>query len=220
MANKICDICELSIDRKGQQIMNFSKKREHDLSAKELKDLRGELVIILPFFLFSLFIFLGSFQHKFEVKAVPLLVGAITTLLTGMRLFHIIFPRSKIGQFKGASLTREFDNLQEEIEEETRKVRYQKEPTPTKEITFRDEKKAFIALVGSFVAFLLFGYMVGMFFIIVGISYYYGQKKKGQIFISLFAMYFVCYLIIYKALEAPMDYGLLLEPILKLLHLI
>ncbi len=197
-------------------MMNSSEKRKRDLSAKEIKDLRRELVVILPFFLFSLYIFLASLPHKFEVKAVPMIIGAITTLLTGMRLFHIIFPRSKIGQFKGASLSREFDGLKEEIEEETLKGKEE----PAKEITFRDERKAFIGLIGSFAAFLLFGYMVGMFFVIVGISYYYGHKKKGQVFISLLAMYVICYLIIYKALEAPIDYGLVLEPILKLLHLI
>ncbi len=216
MFKQICNVGDLRIDRKGQQMMNSSKKREHDLSAKELKDLRRELVIILPFFLFSLYIFLASFPHKFEVKAVPLVIGAITTLLTGMRLFHIIFPRSKIGQFKGASLSREFDNLKEEIEEETLKGKEE----PRREITFCDERKAFIALIGSFAAFLLFGYMVGIFFVIVGISYFYGHKKKGQVAISLLAIYFICYLIIYKVLEAPMSYGLVLEPILNLLHLI
>jgi hypothetical protein len=199
-------------------VNNTSKTKRSELSAKELKDLREELWIILPFFIFALYIFLGSFKYKFEARTVPMLIGAVTTLLSGMRLFHIIFPKSKIGQFKEAGLAGEFDTIKDKIEEETLKGKY--EEAPTKEITFRDERKAFFALIGSFVAFLLFGYLVAIFFVIVGTSYYYGYKEKVKIFISLVSMYVICYLVLYKLLGAPEDFGILLEPILKSLNLI
>jgi hypothetical protein len=83
-----------------------------------------------------------------------------------------------------------------------------------------DEKKAFYALIGCFIASLLFGYMFAMVFVIAGTSYYYGYKNKLHLLISLVSMYVIVYVVLYRVLEAPMDYGLLLEPILKSLHLI
>ena len=195
-----------------------SKAERPELSAKELKDLREELWIILPFFIFAVYIFFGSFRYKFEARTVPMLIGFVTMILSGMRLFHIIFPKSKIGQFKEAGLAGEFDTIKDKIEEETLKGKY--EEAPAKEITFRDERRAFLALIGCFVAFLLFGYLVAMFFVIVGTSYYYGYKEKVKIFISLVSMYLLCYLVLYKLLGAPADFGVLLEPILKSLDLI
>lgn len=195
-----------------------SEKEKPELSKKELKKLRGELWIVLPFFIFALYIFLGSFRYKLEARTVPMFIGFLTIILSGMRLFHIIFPKSKIGQFKEAGLAGEFDSIKEEIEEETLKGKY--EEAPAKEITFREEKKAFYALIGSFVAFLLFGYLVATFFVIVGTSYYYGYKEKVKILISLVSMYLLCYLVLYKLLGAPADFGVLLEPILNSLKLI
>ncbi len=193
-------------------------EKRQDLSPKELKKLREELWIILPFFIVSVYFFLGSFHYKVQARTVPLLIGAGTALLSGMRLFHILFPKSKIGQFREAGLAGEFDNLKEGIEEETLKGKY--EEAPAKQISFRDERKAFFALIGSFFAFLLFGYMVGLFFVIIGTSYYYGYKKPLPIFVSLASMFFIVYVILYKILDAPMDYGILLDPILKSLNLI
>jgi hypothetical protein len=195
-----------------------SKAERPELSAKELKDLREELWIILPFFIFTIYIFFGSFRYKFEARTVPMLIGFVTMILSGMRLFHIIFPKSKIGLFKEAGLAGEFDSIKDEIAEEALKGKY--EEAPAKEITFRDERRAFLALIGCFVAFLLFGYLVAMFFVIVGTSYYYGYKEKVKIFISLVSMYLLCYLVLYKLLGAPADFGVLLEPILKSLDLI
>ncbi len=197
---------------------NTSNVKKPELSPKEISDLRQELWVILPFFIFAIYIFLGSFRYKFEARTVPMFIGAATALLTGIRLFHIIFPRSKIGQFKEAGLGREFDNLKDEIEEETLKGKYEEEPA--KEITFREERKAFIALIGCFVAFLLFGYLVAIFFIIAGISYFYGYRRKAHIIISLVSMYVICYLVLYLLLGAPADLGLVLKPILKSLHII
>ncbi|MFB3886436.1 MAG: hypothetical protein ACE144_14520 [Thermodesulfobacteriota bacterium] len=194
------------------------KEKQREMNLKELQNLRGELWIILPFFIASLYFFLFSFRYKLEARTVPMLIGAATTLLTGMRLFHIIFPRSRIGQFKEAGLAGEFDSLKEEIEEETLKGKY--EEAPAKEITFREERKAFYALIASFGAFLFFGYMVGAFFVIVGTSYYYGYKHKAHLLISVVSMYVVLYLVLYRLLEAPIDYGLVLKPILRSLHLI
>ena len=197
---------------------DISGTKKPEMSLKELKKLRQELWVIVPFFIFALYIFLGSFRYKLAARTVPMLIGLVTTILTGMRLFHIIFPQSKIGQFKEAGLAGEFDTIKDKIEEETLKVKY--EEVPTKEITFRDERKAFFALIGCFVAFLLFGYLVALFFVIVGTSYYYGYKEKLKILISLVSMYLLCYLVLYKLLGAPEDYGILLGPILQSLNLV
>ncbi len=148
----------------------------------------------------------------------PMAIGFITIVLSGMRLFHLIFPRSKIGDFKEAGLSGEFDSIKEEIEEVALKGRYEEEKS--KEITFREERKAYIALIGSFFVFILLGYLVGLFFVIVGISYYYDFKKKGPLLITLASMYLIVYGILYKLMGAPAYFGILLTPILKSLRFI
>lgn len=193
-----------------------AKRLEH--SAKELKHLRGEILIVLPFLIFALYISLGSFQYVAGARIVPLLIGIITIILTGMRLFHIIFPKSKIGRFKDAGLAGEFDSLKETIAKEALKGKYEEEPA--KEITPREERKAIIGLIGSLVAFLFFGNVVGIFFVIVGISYYYGYKEKVPLLISLVLMYLLCYVVLHMLLRTPASFGLLLEPILTSLDLI
>ena len=195
-----------------------SEKEKPELGHKELRYLREELWIVLPFFIFALFIFLGSFRYVFEARTVPMLIGFVTTLLAGMRLFHIIFPKSKIGQFKEAGLAGEFDSIREEIEGETLKGKY--EEGPVKETTFREQRKAFFTLIGCFFVFLLFGYLVGIFFVIVGTSYCYGYRAKAKILISLVSMYLLCYVVLYRVLGAPADFGLVLGPILESLELI
>lgn len=195
-----------------------SEKGKTVLTAEELKELRGELWIIIPFFLFALYLSAGSFRYKFEASTVPMIIGAGTAILTGMRLFYIFFPQFRIGEFKEAGLAGEFDHMKEEIEAETLKGRL--EEPEKKEITFADEKKAFIALIGCFVTFLLLGYLVGTFFVIVGASYYYGYKEKVPILITLVSLYLVVYIVLYKLLDAPADFGLLLEPILNSLNLL
>ncbi len=198
--------------------MSKSPKIEsEELSVKELKELRGELWVIPIFFVFALIMFLGSFKYKFQSAMVPMLIGGCAVILAGMRLFHILFPKSKIGEFSEAGLAGEFDTIKEEIEKETLKGHYEE---PSKPITFLQEKKAYIALIGCFVVALLFGYIVGIFFTIVGTSYYYGFKKKGPLLITLVAMYLIVYLLLVKLLEGPMFFGLVLEPILKSLNLI
>ncbi len=194
-----------------------SREKRLDLSIKELKKLRGELVVILPIFLISLYFFLGSFRYKPEARDVPLLIGLLTAILSGMRLFHIIFPKSKIGKFKEAGLAGEFDSMKEKIEDEKLKGHYEES---TQEYAFRDEVKAFIGLVVCFIAFLIFGYIVGTFFAIAGSYYYYGQRKIGVLLITLVSMYIIIYLLLYKLLEAPSDFGLVLEPILRSLDFI
>ena len=192
---------------------------------KDLKKLRGELWIILPFFVFTLYIFLGSFRYKFESAVVPMVISFATVVLAGMRLFHIIFPKSKIGDFKEAGLAGEFESIKDQIEEELVK-KSEEESTkqitveePAKQITFREEKKAFIALLFCFVSVLLFGYLVGTFFVIVGTCYYYRFRKIWKLFITLASMYFITYVCLYKLLGAPADFGLLLQPILESLNL-
>jgi hypothetical protein len=198
-------------------MVDTDKTNGQEMSARELKKLRGEMWVILPFFIISIFFFLGSFRYKLETRMVPMLCGIVTGILSGMRLIHLIFPKSKIGQFKEAGLAGEFDTLKEEIEEEMLKGKY--EEAPSKVITSRDEKKAFCAVIGSFLAFLLFGSLAGMFFVIIGTSYYYGYKKSGPLSISLFFMFLILYVVLYKILEGPMNFGLVLGPILKSLHI-
>ncbi len=202
------------------------RTKRPDPSPKELERLRGELWIILPFFAFTLYMFLGSFQYKFEAAVVPMFIGFAILVLSGIRLFHIIFPKSKIGDFKEAGLAGEFDSIKDQIEEEIQKRQMEEsgeritKEGPTSQITFREEKKAFAALLFCFACVLLFGYLVGAFFVIVGTCYYYGFKKKGKLLITLASMYFIIYVCLYKLLGAPADFGLLLQPILESLHLI
>ncbi len=192
---------------------------KEDLASQghELKALRGELWVILPFFLFSSFVFIGSFRYKTEASTVPMFIGFVTAILTGMRLFHILVPRSKIGGFEESGIAGTFDRMKEEIEEGTMRVEPQE---LTKEITFREEKKAFLALIGCLVVFLLLGYLVGTFFVILGTAYYYGYREKGPLAASLITMYAIVYLLLYKLFEAPADYGVVLGPILKSFHLL
>ncbi|MBI4632548.1 MAG: hypothetical protein HY742_01455 [Deltaproteobacteria bacterium] len=195
-----------------------SEKGKPALTAAELKKLRGELWIIVPFFLFALYLFAGSFRYKFEASTVPMIIGIGTAILTGMRLFYIFFPQFRIGEFKETGLAGGFDHMKEEIEEETLKGRI--EEPEAKTVAFADEKKAFICIIGCFVVFLLLGYIVGTFFVIVGTSYYYGYKDKAPLLISLVSLYLVVYVVLYKLLDAPADFGLLLEPILRSLNLL
>lgn len=190
-----------------------SEKGKTVLTEEERKELRGELWIIVPFFLFALYLCLGSFRYKFEASTVPLVIGALTVIMTGMRLFYIFYPHFGIGEFKEGGLAGEFDHMVEEIEEETLKGRI--EEPEKKKVTFADEKKAFTAIIGCFIVFLLVGYIVGTFFVVVGTSYYYGYKDKGPLLITLASLYLVVYIVLYKLLEAPADFGILLEPILK-----
>lgn len=195
------------------------KIKRGELSIKELKELRGEFWVIPPFFIFALIIFLGSFLYKFEAAMVPMFIGAVAVILAGMRFFHILFPKSRIGEFKETGLAGEFDSIEKKIKEETLKGKYDEEEEK-KPLTFREEKKAFLALMSCFVVFLFFGYLVGIFFTIVGTSYYYGFKKKGPLLISLIAMYIIVYILLIKLLGGPMFFGLVLEPILESFDLI
>ncbi len=183
---------------------------------KELRELREELYIIVPFFIFSLILFFGSFQYKFESRTVPMLIGALAILLAGMRLYHIIFPKSKIGRFGEAGLAGEFDSMKEEIEGEVLKGHYEG-PKP---VTFLEEKKAFIALLGGSLALFLLGYFIGGFFLIVGTSYYYGYKEKLPLLVSLITMFIIVYILLIVVLDSPMYHGVLLEPILRSFDLI
>ncbi|MFB3884931.1 MAG: tripartite tricarboxylate transporter TctB family protein [Thermodesulfobacteriota bacterium] len=195
-----------------------SKPKIEDLSTKELKELRGELWVIPAFLVFAFVIFVGSFQYKFEAAMVPMLIGAVAVILAGMRFLHILFPKTKIGEFRERGLAGEFDNIEKKIKDETLKDKY--EEAPEKTLSFRDERTAFIALISCLVVFLLFGHFVGIFYAIVGTSYYYGFKKKIPLLISLVAMYLIVYLLLNKLLEGPVFFGLILGPILESLDLI
>jgi hypothetical protein len=192
-------------------------REKPEMGTKELRALRGELWIVLPFFILSVIFFGGSFQYKVEASSVPMFIGLVTTILTGMRLIYILFPGTRIGRFKEAGLGGEFDHMKGEIEEKTLKGYHEEE---TRGVAFSQEKKAFIALIGCFLGFLLFGYFAGTIVVIIGSSYYYGYRKKGPILISLVTMFFIVYVILYRLLEAPAYHGLLMEPILDKLGLI
>lgn len=193
-----------------------------ELSAKSLEKLRNELWIALPLFAFSLFMFLGSFLYRFEASVLPMVIGFGTSVGLGMRLLYVIFPRSKIGKsgkFREESLSAEFDRKRDEVKKEIHFEEHYIEETE-KEITNREELKAFISLIICCASFLLFGYLVGIFFALVGTSYYYGYKEKGPLLICLASLYFIIYVILHKVMEAPADYGLVLKPILISLGLI
>jgi len=186
-------------------------------SEKELRKLREELWVILPFFIMSFYFFLGSFQYKRGASYVPMIIGAATALLAGLRLYHIIFPHSRIGDFREAGLAGQFDQLKEEIEEEALKGHIEE---VKKEITFADERKAFFALIGCFFIFLFFGYIVGSLLLVLLTCLYYGYREKLPIAITLILIFIIVYVVLYKILEAPADFGLLLEPLLNYFHLI
>lgn len=196
----------------------MADKEKVDSTGLKLSELRGELWVIIPFFAASLFFFLGSFQFKRGAAGVPMIIGAITAVLTGMRLYHILFPQSKIGQFKESGLAGEFDHLLEEIEEEV--VKEHHEEPKRKEITFAKERKAFVGIIISFFLFLLFGYIVGSFLVIIVCSYYYGYKEKLPIAVVLISLFLIVYVVLYKLMDAPADFGILLEPILNSLNLL
>lgn len=196
----------------------MEKKEKVELTVKELKKLRDELWVVAPFFLAALVFVLGSFHLKRGAGHVPMVIGLITAILTGMRLFYIISPQSKIGEFKEEGLAGEFDHLRQEIEAEALKGHH--EEPKGKEITFADEKKAFFGLIGCFFVYLLLGYIVGSFVVILACSYYYGYKEKFPIILTLVSLFIIIYVVLYKLLEAPSDFGILLEPILNALNLI
>jgi hypothetical protein len=192
---------------------------EPKISSKEKQKLRNELWVVIPFFLTSLFFFLQSFEYTFRASVLPMLVGLIMAIATGMRLLYIFFPTNRfgLGEFKEGGLAGEFDDVKESIEKEVFKEDLKR---ARREITARDERKAFSALIGCFLGFLLFGYLVGVFIAIVGISYFYGYREKWPLVTSLVSMYFIVYVILYRLLGAPEDFGLLLDPILRSLNLI
>ena len=188
------------------------------LTDKELKKLRNELWVVLPFFLAALGFFLGSFGFKKGAADVPKVIGGITAILFGMRLYYIIFPHSKIGEFKEAGLAGEFDHMKDKIEEETSKGR--EKEAEGKTITFAEEKKAFLGLISCFLIYLLFGYIVGSLIAVIFACYYYGYKDKLPIAVILASLFLIVYVLLYKIMEAPEDFGLLLTPILERFELI
>ncbi len=184
---------------------------------RDRKKLDGEIWLILPFFLVASYMFAGSFQYKIEASTVPMFVGLIGMALTGVRLFHLLFPRFKFGNFKEMGLAGDFDSLKKKIETKTLGKQAEEEK---EEHTFADEKKPIIALIGSFVVFLLFGYLVGSFLVVLGTSFYFGFRKKLPILITLGMLFVVVWIVLYKLLRSPADFGLLLRPLLKALHVI
>ncbi len=198
--------------------MGSEEKIKSQLSDKELKNLRNELWVVIPFFLAALVFFFMSFQFKREAAHVPMVIGATTAILLAMRLYYIIFPHSKIGEFKEAGLAGEFDHMKDKIEEETLKGR--EKEAKGKTITFADEKKAFLGLIVCFLIYLLFGYIVGSFIAIIFGCYYYGYRDKMPIAIILASLFIIVVVLLYKIMEAPEDFGLLLTPILEKFELI
>lgn len=182
-------------------------------SEKKRKKLRGELWILVPFFAWSAYVFFGSFRYKFEAATVPMLLGFATLILVGMRLFHVVFPHSRIGRFEESGLAGEFDHIKEEIEEETLKGHY--EDQPTKQLTFRDEGKAFLALIYSCMCFILFGYVVGAILVVIGTTYYYGYRKIVPIIITSASVFVLLYVVLYRLFGAEITWGLVLEPVLN-----
>jgi len=198
--------------------MAKNEKSGVDSTGKDLKELRNELWVVVPFVLASLGFFLGSFSFKRGAGGVPMVVGFLTLVMSGMRLYHIIRPQSKIGEFNEAGLAGEFDHMKDVIEEETLKGHY--EEPKGKVVTVVDERKAFLGVFISFLCFLLFGYIIGGFVAIVFGTLYYGYRDRLPIAVVLASLFLIVYVLLYKLLEAPGDFGLLLDPILRSFNLI
>jgi hypothetical protein len=195
----------------------IDQSREPEAAKRDRKKRDGEIWIIIPFFLVSSYMFAGSFQYKVEASTVPMFVGLIGMALTGVRLFHLLFPRFRLGRFKEVGLAEDFDSLKKKIETKTLGKEADEE---RREYTFADEKKPILALIGSFAVFLLFGYLVGSFLVVLGTSFYFGFRKKKPISITLGILFVIVWVVLYKFLRAPADFGLLLKPLLKVLHVI
>jgi len=191
----------------------IAKTKHPETEDKETESSRGELIVVIPFFLFCLSILLGSLQYQIEASLVPLMSGSAGLILSGMRIIYLLFPQWGIGEFKQGGLAQEFDDIKDDIAEERNLQNYAEEQAET--ITFQAEKKAFLYLVGCFAAFVLMGYLVGLFCAVVGCSYYYHYRDKWPIIISLASLYVIVYVILNKLLDAPAYYGLLLEPVLR-----
>lgn len=179
--------------------------------------LPGELWIIIPFFSFALYIFLGSFQYKVEASTVPMSVGLVAVLLTGIRLIHLLFPQLPVGKFEETGLAEDFDHLKKKIETKTlgRQAAGEEKESP-----FESEKKPLIALIASFLIFLLFGYLVGSFLVVLGTSFFFGFRKKKPILVTMGMLFLIVWVILYGLLKSPPGFGLVLGPLLKALRLI
>ncbi|MEI9477109.1 MAG: tripartite tricarboxylate transporter TctB family protein [Deltaproteobacteria bacterium] len=191
------------------------QRGQKQFDAKKRTKLLGELSVIVPFLSFSLFIFVVSLQYKFGAKIVPLIISGAASILAGLRFIHILFPDSGLGRFEQQSLVSQFDGIQKSIEEDLQKSNSEEEHV--KPINFRDEIKACVGLIGSFLAFLFFGYLVGTFIAIAGISTLYGYRKKLVILLILISVYFIVYVLLFRLLDGPMYSGLLLSRLLKAL---
>jgi len=187
--------------------------KEKEAKGKETNKSRGELIVVVPFFVFSLSILLASLGYRQEASLVPMLSGSAGLVLSGMRLVYLFFPQYGIGEFKQGGLAKEFDDIKDDIVEGLKLEIHDDEQV--EEVSWEDEKKAFLYLIGCFSIFLLFGYLVGVFFVIVGCCLYYDYKHWTAMVVSLVSMYLIVYLILYKLLGAPADFGLLLGPILR-----
>jgi hypothetical protein len=186
-------------------------------SDRDVGKLRGELWSLVRFFLFCGYVSLGSFRYKFEAATVPMIIGFSTLLLVALRLYHVVNPRSRIGQFKEAGLAGEFDQIKEEIEEEALKGRIGE--APAKEITFPEERKAFLALAFSCLSFVLLGYVVGSLTVVLGTTIYYGYTRPVPILVTCAAVFFLLYVVLHRLFGADISWGLLLGPILDSLGL-
>ncbi len=198
--------------------MGDSGKEPSTFSENDRKKLRNELWVVVPFLVMAMGFFLGSFSFKKAAADVPCVIGGITTVLLAMRLYHIIFPHSRIGAFKEAGLGGEFDHLKDKFKEEKLKGRGQKAARKT--ITAADEKKAFLGLIGCFLFYLLFGYLIGCFLAVIFGCYYYGYKEKLPIAIILASFFVIVIVLLHNIMDAPEDFGLLLTPLLEKFELI
>jgi len=178
---------------------------QHKLSVKREKRRSGELLVLIHFFIFSMFIFWGSFSYKFEARAVPMFIGFITMILSGARLFTVILKRSPKEM---VGIGGDFDKIKDELQAELFEDRIQEEE---KEITWRDEIKGFLLLAMNFLSIFLFGYWIGIFLAFTGSAWLYRFKEIKSIFWMLLSAYIFGYLICYKMMGFQLYKGILLE---------
>lgn len=175
------------------------------VSGKKEKGRYGELLILTPFFIFSVLIFFGSFYYRFEARAVPMFIGFATMLLTGARVVSILLGK---GQREMVGIGGDFDKIKSDLRAEFLEGRIQEE---AKKITWRDEVKGYVLLIMNFLAILLFGFWIGIFLGFVGSAWLYRFKQIKSILWMLLSAYIFVYVICYKFMGFPLYKGLVLS---------
>lgn len=182
-----------------------NENQSHELTAKKGKGGSGELLVLMPFFIFSALIFFGSFNYKFEARAVPMFIGLVTMLLSGARVLSILRGRSTKEM---VGIGGDFDKIKDDLRTEFLEGRIQEEK---KRITWRDEVRGYVLLVMNFLSIFLFGFWIGIFLGFIGSARLYRFKQYKSIFWMILSAYLFVYVICYRLMGFPLYKGVVLE---------